>query len=93
MDSTGIYNRIATLLYDNGLPLADVAPATTIAMLAGSCLIAWIVFIVLSRVVGPLLQRLVRHTNVRWDDTLFNHSLMVKCWRPVPTPKWIIPGL
>lgn len=81
MDSTGIYNRIATLLYDNGLPLADVAPATTIAMLAGSCLIAWIVFIVLSRVVGPLLQRLVRHTNVRWDDTLFNHSLMVKCWR------------
>lgn len=51
--------------------------ASATFLTAGSVLLAgWLIFYVLTRYVIPGINRLVRHTDAKWDDVLFNPRLL-----------------
>lgn len=59
-----------------GLERADATVWSTVASVAASLVAAWLVYVVLMRVVIPVVLRFVAYTPVKWDDILFNPRIL-----------------
>lgn len=67
---------LSSLLELWGLPAATLVLWTTILATGLSLLLATVVYVVLSRVVIPIVLRFVNYTDAEWDDILFNAPLL-----------------
>lgn len=81
-----------------GEPWAGMA--TTTVMVVVSALLAWAAYAVCRRVLVPLAVKFASHTDIEWDDLLFNdHSLRAACrivpavvvWQLLPAVFWRTP--
>lgn len=78
-------HKLVTLLdrYIGNLGLAE-ADSHFVATLTGVVLvlaITWGVYLLLNRVVGPLVTRFVAYTEVKWDDVVFNPDVLRNIWK------------
>lgn len=79
MDSqliAGFLNRTTELLNGWGVGDSLLHACSTLVTAASILAVAWIIFYVLTRYVIPGIDRLVRHTDAKWDDVLFNPRLL-----------------
>lgn len=59
--------------------------AVAIALLCcGVALAAWLAYIVCMKVISPIVVRITRKTEVKWDDYLFNPQVLRSACRVVP---------
>lgn len=73
----GTYLKEATeLLHRWGVGDSPLRACATLLTAGTIIAAAWLIFHVLTRYVIPGINRLVRHTDAKWDDVLFNPRLL-----------------
>ncbi|MCM1162870.1 MAG: mechanosensitive ion channel family protein [Muribaculaceae bacterium] len=70
------YDEILSLLAGWGVDPAQLTLWSTILSASISVLIPWVVYVLLSRVVIPMLLKVTHYTEAKWDDILFNPQLL-----------------
>lgn len=59
-----------------GLDASQVDLWATVLVVSGSLLVAWLLYLLLTRAVIPAITRVVAMTRVSWDDIIFNRKIL-----------------
>lgn len=78
MDS--LYKLLTDKLSAWGVPQSASTLSATIVMLLILLLVCCIVFKLLNRYVGPLIEKIARRTPTKWDDVLFRPKFLRCVW-------------
>lgn len=73
--------KLSDLLADWGVGSSQIRATSTLVGVALTLFLAWTIYWVLSRFVDKYVIRIVRYTNVEWDDVVFNPSVLNAVWQ------------
>lgn len=74
IDPNFLLRAACDLLGRTGLDSSAINVAATLTVSALTLFTAWLVYVILTRVVARIILRLVHYTGSSWDDLLFNRS-------------------
>ncbi|MCM1110149.1 MAG: mechanosensitive ion channel family protein [Clostridium sp.] len=78
---TRLLLNLADYLASSGLDTPDSRLLATSIIFTSAVAVALLVYWILSRMVSGHVRRLVRYTEAKWDDILFNDSVLRSVWQ------------
>lgn len=76
-----VIHFICDILSKMGVTDGNLEFLTAIVSASLTLIVAWGIYMLLSRVVGRYLTRLVEYTEVKWDDVVFNPRVLQGAWQ------------